>query len=48
MSKWTDPDDAPDMSTPYWREKLAKAKIRIAHKAISRRFPKILAELAKK
>lgn len=26
-SDWVDPDDAPDMSTPYWLEKFEKAKV---------------------
>ena len=25
--EWVDPDDAPDMSTPYWVERIAKAKV---------------------
>ncbi|WP_323042967.1 BrnA antitoxin family protein [Gemmobacter sp.] len=25
--EWVDPDDAPDMSAPYWAERLAKAKV---------------------
>lgn len=24
---WVDPDDAPDLSMPYWAERLAKAKV---------------------
>lgn len=26
--EWTDPDDAPDLSTPYWRAKLDAAPVR--------------------
>jgi len=26
--EWTDPDDAPDLSTPYWRAKLDATPVR--------------------
>jgi uncharacterized protein (DUF4415 family) len=25
--EWVDPDDAPDLSTPYWQAEFAKAKL---------------------
>lgn len=27
QADWVDPDDAPDLSTPYWQEQFAKAKV---------------------
>ena len=27
QKEWVDPDDAPDLSTPYWQEQFAKARV---------------------
>lgn len=36
---WVDPDDAPDLSTPEWREKFAHADLREGNKVVRRGRP---------
>jgi uncharacterized protein (DUF4415 family) len=38
-TSWVDPDDAPDLSTPEWREKFARADLREGAKIIRRGRP---------
>ena len=38
-TKWIDPDDAPDLSTPEWRAKFARADLRRGDKIIRRGRP---------
>jgi uncharacterized protein (DUF4415 family) len=38
-TSWIDPDDAPDLSTPEWREKFARADLREGSKVVRRGRP---------
>ena len=38
-TSWIDPDDAPDDSTPKWREKFARADLREGNKIVRRGRP---------
>ena len=39
--EWTDPDDAPDLSAPYWRAKLDATRARGRHFHRTQSFPTI-------
>lgn len=36
QTDWRDPDDAPDLSTPAWQDKLAAADVKAGGKVVSR------------
>jgi uncharacterized protein (DUF4415 family) len=38
-TSWIDPDDAPDLSTPTWRKKFARASLREDDKIVRRGRP---------